>query len=207
MKPSLPICKVLRQTEPFRAKEWECRRPSNFLEVALHNEVLNIGSAYHEPLPFPKVDRAQLRLNNAAVAHNAHEHMEIPRGMRDRRRNVELRRKVAAKVHDGRVVRAQKVDFVGRQARAQVAVCEEGWERAAEGPVRVFEAVEAMRVVGEQAALVAQDGGLIEEERGGVTREGGVPVGGLRGDGAVDEVLEMALLADDGAHEDVVVFK
>jgi len=176
---------------------------SNLLEIALHNEVLNVGSAHHEPLSLPKVDRPQLRLYNTAVAHDAHEHVEIPRRMRDRRGDIELRRKVATKVHDGRVILAQEIDLVRRQACAQVGVREERRERTAERPVRVLEAVEAVRVVGEQAAFVAQDGGLVKEERGGVAREGGV--GGLRGDGAVDEVLEVALLADDGAHEHIVV--
>jgi len=165
--------------------------------------MLNIGSAHHEPLSLPKVDRAQLRLYDTAVAHDAHERVEISWGMRDRRSDVELRRKVAAEVHDGRVILAQKIDLMRRKACAQVAVGEERGERAAERPVCVFEAVEAVGMVSEQTALVAQDGGLVEEESRGVASECGV--GGLRGDGAIDEVLELSLLADDGAHEDVIV--
>lgn len=179
------------------------RCPSNFLEVALHDEVLNIGSAHHEPLSLPKVDRAQFCLYDAAVAHDAHERVEIPRGMRDRRSDVELRRKITAEVHDGRVILAQKIDLVRRKACAQVAVGEERGERAAECPVRVFEAVEAVGMIGEQTALVAQDGGLVEQESRGVASECGV--GGLRGDGAIDEVLEVSLFADDGTYEDVVI--
>ena len=62
-----------------------------------------------------------------------------------------------------------------RQVCAQVGVCEERRGRVVERPVRVLEAVEAVRVVGGQAAFVAQDG----------------DVGGLHGDGAVDESVDL----------------
>ena len=75
--------------------------------------------------------------------------------------------------------------------------------RAAKRPVRIFEAVEAVGMVSEQTALVAQDDGLVEKESRGVTSEWGVS--SLHGDGAIDEVLELSLLVDDRAHEDVVM--
>ena len=179
--------------------------PSHLLEIPLHDEVLYISAADHEPLPLPKIDRPQLGLYHAAVAYDAHERVEVARWVRDGCRDVELGRKVAAEVHDGRIVLAQKVDFVRRQARAQVAVCEQRGQRGAERPVHVLQAVEPVRVVREQTSLVAQDGGLVEQERGRISRECGDV--GLRGDGVVDELLEVALLAYDCAHEAVVVLE
>lgn len=82
---------------------------------------------------------------------------------------------------------------------------EEERESAADGPVEVLEAVDAMGVVGEETTLVAVDGGLVEEHG----REEGVGPSLVRvgGEGGVEEVLELALLADDGADEDVVVLE
>ena len=167
--------------------------------------MLDIGTADHKPLALLKIDCAQLCLYRATIAHDAHERMEVARGVSDGRRDVELSRKVATKVHYGRIVLAQKVYFVRGKTRAQVAVRKQRWERAAERPVHVLEAVEAVRVVREQTAFVAQDRRLVEQERGRVACEGGVV--GLGGDGGVDELLEVALLADDGAHETVVVLE
>jgi hypothetical protein len=47
----------------------------HLLEIPLHDEMLDIGAADHEPLPLLKIDRAQLCLYRATIAHDAHERM------------------------------------------------------------------------------------------------------------------------------------
>jgi len=55
----------------------------------------------------------------------------------------------------------------------QGGVREERRECAAKYPVHVLEAVETVHIVDKQAAFIAQDDGLVEEEHGGVAHEGG----------------------------------
>jgi hypothetical protein len=57
--------------------------PSNLLEVPLHDEVFNIGPSHHKSLSLPKVDRAQFRLYDTAVAYDAYKRVEIARGVSD----------------------------------------------------------------------------------------------------------------------------
>ena len=77
---------------------------------------------------------------------------------------------------------------------ADVGVAEEVGECAADCPVHVAETVEPVLVVGEETALVAEDGGLVDEHGGG-------DVGG------VGEFVEIALFSEDGSDELAVVFE
>ena len=184
--------------------------------------MLNVRAPDKEPLPPSEVDGADLRPDDSAVAQDAHEHVEVLRGLRYGRKEVELLglEYARAELEERIVVRAQKVDLVGRQLRAHVArayaavrACggrrrrgEQQRERAADGPVEVLEALEAVVVVREQAALVAEDGGLVEDDVRRDVQLAAVAAG-EPGHGGLDEGLELALLADDLPDEDVVVFE
>ena len=62
----------------------------NLIEVALYDEVFDIGPTDHEPLSLSEVNGAQLRLYNTTVSHDTHERVEIARRMGNRGGDVEL---------------------------------------------------------------------------------------------------------------------
>src|SRR6266404_9221748 len=94
----------IERNEPGRMEA----HPSHLFEVPLHDKVLDIRTAHHEPLALLKVDRPELGLYDTTIARDAHERMDIAWRVRDRRRDVELRREVSAEIHDGRIILAQE---------------------------------------------------------------------------------------------------
>src|SRR6266404_2240693 len=110
----------IERNEPGRMEV----HPSHLFEVPLHDKVLDIRTAHHEPLALLKVDRPKLSLYDTTIAHAR---MDIARRVRDRRRDVELRREVSAEIHDRCII------------LAQVPVCEQ--QRAPERPIHVLEEV------------------------------------------------------------------
>ena len=69
---------------------WRKQHGLDLLEVALHDEVLNVCASDHEPLSLLKVDAAELCLDDAAVSDHAHEDVEILWGLGDAGGDVEL---------------------------------------------------------------------------------------------------------------------
>jgi hypothetical protein len=179
---------------------WRQQNSSNLLEITLYDEMLDICPSDHEPLALLKIDAAQLGLNHAAVAHDSDEDVQILGRMGDAGCDVELVRELGTEVHDGRIVLAKVVHFVWRQLAADVLIGQDVWEGAADGPVHVAETFDAVGMVGEETALVAGDGCLIQQEGGRRVVEGDVEEG-------LGGLFEIALLPNDGADERVVVFE
>ena len=117
----------------------ECgqQRRSDFLQILLRDQMLNIRPTHHEPLPLLKIDAPQLRLYDPTIPHYAHEHVKILWRINNARHDIQLVAKISTVLHHRRAVRAQKIDLVRGQARAQVGVAEQVWQRAARGPVEV----------------------------------------------------------------------
>lgn len=102
----------------------------HFLQEALYDEVLDIGAAHEEAVAAAEVDGALLGVDDAAVADDADEDVEVLRGLDNGRHEVDVFCKDAgvvlahggrggeglcAELEDGGVVRAEEVDFVRRE--------------------------------------------------------------------------------------------
>ena len=60
------------------------------LQISLHNQMLDVGASHEEPLAPSEVDRANLGLNNPAVAHDAYHNVQILWWPQDRREQIEF---------------------------------------------------------------------------------------------------------------------
>lgn len=177
-------------------------RTRDLLQITLDNQMLNIRPAHHKPLTPPEINRPQLRLNDPAISHNLDRHMQLLRRHSDASHDIQLVRELAAEVHSGRMVAPEIIHFVRAQFAPRIGVSEDMRQGATEVPVHVSQSVEPVRVIREQTALVSQDGGLQDHNRGWRG-----PVVGCFGDLGEKGFFEVALFADDGADEGVVVFE
>ena len=87
-------------------------RALHLLEVALHNQVLDICLADHKSLALLKVDAAELGLYYTTVFDHFDEHMDVFGWLGNARHDVELLGEFGAEFHDGRMVLSEIVYLV-----------------------------------------------------------------------------------------------
>ena len=177
-----------------------CRnRASHLLEVALHNQVLDIRLADHKSLALLEIDAAELGLYYAAVFDHFDEHMDVLGRLGNARHDVELLGEFGAEFHDGCMILSEVVYLMRGELVSEILVGEQMGQGATNGPVHVAESIDAMHVVCKEAALVSENGRLDDEKRW------------RWGTRLLDEgqgsLLETALLADDGADEGIIVLE
>ncbi len=92
------------------------RYPSNLFKIALRNEVLDIRASNQEPLPTFEVDGTNFGLNHPTIQYSTNQDVQIFGWLRDLGEEVHFfcGEDPRSKRDQGRAVRAQKIDFVGR---------------------------------------------------------------------------------------------
>ena len=175
----------------------------DLLQITLHDEMLDVCPSDHKPLTLAKVDATKLCLNDPAIPDNLHQNVQVFGRIRDPCHDVQLVRKIRPKIHHLRVVFLQEIDFERGELATYVRRREKVGEGSANGPIHVFQPLDPMVVIGQEAPFVSQNSGLIDEESRCLPGKRLLPAC----QHGLDESLELALLADDLPDKRIVVLE